>query len=763
MENDILHDTLLDEILKNKDFRYIKNINKYGIKYLHERLEENYINEKKFIDLYFLLYSSKINIDNESEIDYLINNIIIKEPNFILNLISTDNNIDKVLIEKFIKNLLKIIYVLDLESKIEIYNTFFLNKKSNYFLEIIINNSSYNGESFQCNFEKSILGNIINSIDLSEKNYKNNINLVTNYIFSKKYLNSGNYVNIINWLKNLILKNKDNTKISNILIPNRNLTSLELLNNVLIISIKQVMNIKKLDNMIDTTNLDLDIENKIDTYSDDTKIFIYCLKIIDISIIPLILRYNIYIKNLTNINVLIQNEGSNTFIENLYINSIKIEKKTLKKKIENIIKILDNEYYIESLLLFINNIVKFFGNQLSENFIENISTIINYYDNIFNNFIVGNNFQNLFELLFNVIGNKFENIKLHIKIKILNFLSINNDIIINLFIKNNLTILLEKYLINSIHLYININKNEEEQKINSLRLDINRIFATFYSNYKKIINKCNLIKLPDFNKFFFILLTDTNNHFENSILIINKILNKEHSDNSYLYDSLYFFILYFKSGIILIEEIIKFYKYDIIKSSIILDKLIKYINFWNSKLVNDSNIRLFNFNKYFLDNFNWNIMYKCTGLIYNTYYDSNSFIKLMKKDNMFYCNDLIINLDIIQNSKRYNYNNLNELVKNIDLIKNSKKKNEYKNKFPDEFCDPLLFTPIKNPVILPESQLFIDIKSISNHLINDETDPFNRTKLTLDELEEFNLLPVNIKKITEFKKKILDWKNKNRI
>ena len=161
---------------------------------------------------------------------------------------------------------------MDLESKIEIYNTFFLNKKSNYFLEIIINNSSYNGESFQCNFEKSILGNIINSIDLSEKNYKNNINLVTNYIFSKKYLNSGNYVNIINWLKNLILKNKDNTKISNILIPNRNLTSLELLNNVLIISIKQVMNIKKLDNMIDTTNLDLDIENKIDTYRKDKKI-----------------------------------------------------------------------------------------------------------------------------------------------------------------------------------------------------------------------------------------------------------------------------------------------------------------------------------------------------------------------------------------------------------------------------------------------------------------------------------------------------------
>ena len=48
MENDILHNTLQDEILKNKDFLYIKNINKYGIKYLHERLEENYINEKNF-------------------------------------------------------------------------------------------------------------------------------------------------------------------------------------------------------------------------------------------------------------------------------------------------------------------------------------------------------------------------------------------------------------------------------------------------------------------------------------------------------------------------------------------------------------------------------------------------------------------------------------------------------------------------------------------------------------------------------------------
>ena len=74
-----------------------------------------------------------------------------------------------------------------------------------------------------------------------------------------------------------------------------------------------------------------------------------------------------------------------------------------------------------------------------------------------------------------------------------------------------------------------------------------------------------------------------------------------------------------------------------------------------------------------------------------------------------------------------------------------------------------MFTPIKNPVILPESQVFIDIKSISNHLLNDQTDPFNRTKLTLDELEKFNLLPVNIIKIKDFKKKILDWKNKNRI
>ncbi|EGW31418.1 uncharacterized protein SPAPADRAFT_51435 [Spathaspora passalidarum NRRL Y-27907] len=53
---------------------------------------------------------------------------------------------------------------------------------------------------------------------------------------------------------------------------------------------------------------------------------------------------------------------------------------------------------------------------------------------------------------------------------------------------------------------------------------------------------------------------------------------------------------------------------------------------------------------------------------------------------------------------------------------------------PDEFLDPLMFTLMKDPVILPGSRVSIDRSTIKAHLLSDSTDPFNRMPLTLDDV-----------------------------
>ncbi|XP_011010651.1 PREDICTED: probable ubiquitin conjugation factor E4 [Populus euphratica] len=53
---------------------------------------------------------------------------------------------------------------------------------------------------------------------------------------------------------------------------------------------------------------------------------------------------------------------------------------------------------------------------------------------------------------------------------------------------------------------------------------------------------------------------------------------------------------------------------------------------------------------------------------------------------------------------------------------------------PDEFLDPIQYTLMKDPVILPSSRITVDRPVIQRHLLSDNTDPFNRSHLTVDML-----------------------------
>jgi len=53
---------------------------------------------------------------------------------------------------------------------------------------------------------------------------------------------------------------------------------------------------------------------------------------------------------------------------------------------------------------------------------------------------------------------------------------------------------------------------------------------------------------------------------------------------------------------------------------------------------------------------------------------------------------------------------------------------------PDEFLDPLMWTIMRDPVILPASKAVIDRATIKSHLLSDAKDPFNRAPLTIEEV-----------------------------
>jgi ubiquitin conjugation factor E4 B len=71
---------------------------------------------------------------------------------------------------------------------------------------------------------------------------------------------------------------------------------------------------------------------------------------------------------------------------------------------------------------------------------------------------------------------------------------------------------------------------------------------------------------------------------------------------------------------------------------------------------------------------------------------------------------------------------------------------------PDEFLDPIQYTLMRDPVILPTSDTIMDRATILRHLLSDERDPINRQPLTADMLQP----------ATELKAKITAWMREQR-
>ena len=139
--------------------------------------------------------------------------------------------------------------------------------------------------------------------------------------------------------------------------------------------------------------------------------------------------------------------------------------------------------------------------------------------------------------------------------------------------------------------------------------------------------------------------------------------------------------------------------------------------------------------------------------------------------------DIII--DLICKNQSYTKNSIKRLINILDkrslikpidfntldyiqslLEKNIIENEEYEDiDIPDEFCDPIMDTLIENPVMLPNN-IIMDYDVISRHLLTNETNPFNRVKLTLNILSEYNKQDSVKEKIDEFKLKLKPFLHK---
>ena len=77
---------------------------------------------------------------------------------------------------------------------------------------------------------------------------------------------------------------------------------------------------------------------------------------------------------------------------------------------------------------------------------------------------------------------------------------------------------------------------------------------------------------------------------------------------------------------------------------------------------------------------------------------------------------------------------------------------------PDELLDPIMGTLIENPVLLPNTDTFIDYDVITRHLLTSSDNPFTRDPLSKTELEEYNARPEIQERIGLFKQRLCNKK-----
>ncbi|XP_035212964.1 ubiquitin conjugation factor E4 A-like [Stegodyphus dumicola] len=114
---------------------------------------------------------------------------------------------------------------------------------------------------------------------------------------------------------------------------------------------------------------------------------------------------------------------------------------------------------------------------------------------------------------------------------------------------------------------------------------------------------------------------------------------------------------------------------------------------------------------------------------------SELFCSAVSRDGRSYTRDLFPLAQVVLNKIGQSV-----LASQLDIIANKvhhlavkqQQDDELMSGAPEEFLDPIMNTLMKDPVRLPSSGVTVDRATIARHLLSDQTDPFNRSPLTMD-------------------------------
>jgi len=156
----------------------------------------------------------------------------------------------------------------------------------------------------------------------------------------------------------------------------------------------------------------------------------------------------------------------------------------------------------------------------------------------------------------------------------------------------------------------------------------------------------------------------------------------------------------------------------------------------------------------------FNLLYKNCFNIYNKLSKNEMLIKIAGSSDSFFDRDVM--LKYLENALTLglvDWIRHDEILETINEV--HKKIQEYSlddREIPDEFLDPIMSTLIEEPIMLPETDVIMDINVISTHLLNNKINPFTRTPLTMEELREYNKRDEVIKRVEDFRQKLINWK-----
>lgn len=83
-------------------------------------------------------------------------------------------------------------------------------------------------------------------------------------------------------------------------------------------------------------------------------------------------------------------------------------------------------------------------------------------------------------------------------------------------------------------------------------------------------------------------------------------------------------------------------------------------------------------------------------------------------------------------------------IQKVEEAKANMEADEDLGEVPEEYLDPLMFTLMRDPIMLPSSKAIMDRATLKSHLLSDTKDPFNRMPLSIDDVIPMSELKARI-------------------